>query len=71
MTAISAPSVRIHITPFERTLLRTSAAIEQYVGMRLERRAGAESRRATSAQLAAVTARSAAQARGAIGILPR
>jgi hypothetical protein len=71
MTAISTPSVGTRVTPFERTLLRASAAIEHYVALRLERRAGVESRRATSAQAAAVIARDAAQARGAIGILPR
>jgi hypothetical protein len=56
---------------FDRVLLRTAATLSSYVVLRLERRSGAAPRRAVAAQSAAASARNAAQARGAIGILPR
>lgn len=70
MTTLTAP-VASTTTSFERALLRTAATLDAYVTMRLTRRAGAEHRRASIAQHDAVASRAAAQARGAIGILPR
>jgi hypothetical protein len=71
MTAISAPRGYTRTTPFERSLLWTSSSLEHFVSGRLERRATAERRRARTAQTGFSEARRDAQARGAIGILPR
>lgn len=71
MTAISAPRTSAGITPFERSLLRASSAMDRFVGQRLERRASAGYRRATAAQSSSVAVRDAAQAGAAIGLLPR
>ena len=71
MTAISAPRISAGTTPFERSLLRTSSALDGFVVRRLERRASVEYRRADDVQSARVSARDAAQARGAMGLLPR
>ena len=71
MTAISAPRALTRATPFERTLLRAASALDLFVAARLERRGGAAHRRAVEAQTAAAADRRAAEARGAIGMLPR
>jgi hypothetical protein len=71
MTAISAPRTSAGITTFERSLLRTASAMDRFVVQRLERRASAEYHRAAAVQSATVLARDAAQARGAMGLLPR
>ena len=71
MTAIPAPRTSAGITPFERYLLRTASVLDAFVSGRLERRASVEYRRAAAVQSAAVSARDAAHARGAIGLLPR
>ena len=59
MTAISAPAARTGATPLESLLLRASSALDDHIAARLDRRASAVYRCA------------AAQARGAIGVLPR
>jgi hypothetical protein len=69
MTAVTASHSISVVTPFERTLLSASAHLDHFVAARLERRA--DSRRRIGAQISAVQARTEAQARGAIGILPR
>ncbi|GAA1990280.1 hypothetical protein [Microbacterium pumilum] len=71
MTAISASRGYARTTAFERTLLCASATLDHFVSQRLERRAAAGHRRAVSAQTAFATARSDAQAHGAVGMLPR
>ena len=71
MTAISAPRGYVRTTSFERSLLWTSVTLELFVSERLERRSAAEHRRASTAQAGFGEARRDAQARGAIGILPR
>jgi hypothetical protein len=71
MTAISAPSVGTGATPFERALLAAASSLDRFVANRLERRGGTEHRRAHEAQLAFAATRDAAQALGAIGLLPR
>ena len=71
MTAISAPRTSTGITPFERSLLRTASVLDGFVSGRLERRSSVAYRRAAAVQSATVSARDAAQARGAIGLLPR
>ena len=58
-------------TRFDRTLLRTASAIDAYVLARVERRHGAEWRRAMSARAAATGARRDAEALAALGMLPR
>lgn len=69
MTTISAP--RAAATPFESVLLRAASALDRFVATRLEQRGALVYRRATQARMAALGARDAAEARGAIGILPR
>ncbi|MFK4836657.1 hypothetical protein ACI3KY_13105 [Microbacterium sp. ZW T2_14] len=76
MTTITAGEAARHgfVTPatrFDRTLLRAAAAIDAFVLARVERRVGAERRRALTAQATASGARREAQALAAIGILPR
>jgi hypothetical protein len=71
MTAISAPRVRTGATPFERVLLGAASGLDSFVANRLERRGGTEYRRAHRAQRSYAATRDAAQARGAIGLLPR
>ncbi|SFS05878.1 hypothetical protein SAMN04487846_2036 [Microbacterium sp. cf046] len=71
MTAISAPRSLTRTTPFERALLSAASALDVYVAARLERRNGAAHRQAAVAQSAFDAARRGAEARGAIGILPR
>ena len=58
-------------TRFERTLLRAASALNGFVVVRLERRTGSGSRHALAAQNAVIRRRRDAEARGAIGILPR
>jgi hypothetical protein len=71
MTAISAPRGYARTTPFERSLLWTSATIDHFVAHRLERRAATERHRALTAQIDFAEARRNAQATGGIGMLPR
>jgi hypothetical protein len=71
MTAIPASAARNAATPFESLLLRAASAVDQLVAARLEQRGGTVYRRAAATQAAAAAARGAAQARGAIGVLPR
>ena len=71
MTAIPASVARTAATPFESLLLRAASALDHFVAVRLEERGGAVHRRAAATQAAAAAARGAAQARGAIGMLPR
>ena len=71
MTTISAPRVSVGITPFERSLLRAATALDQYVSHRLERRSGADERRAAAVRASAASTRSAAEAHAAMGMLPR
>ncbi|WP_194411484.1 hypothetical protein [Microbacterium cremeum] len=68
---IVAPALAVRATRFDRMLLRAASAIDSFVVARLERRASAESRRASAAQTAATQRRRDAEARGAIGLLPR
>ena len=68
---IVAPALAARATRFDRTLLRAASGLDSFVVARLERRAGDESRRALAAQEAATQYRRAAEARGAIGVLPR
>lgn len=70
MTAIHAPRTISPATSFERLLLRTAAALDDVVRVRLERRA-ARGARPVPPQVAAVDARTDAQALGSNGILPR
>ena len=69
MTAITAH--RVHTTPLERTLLHTASALDHFVGMRLERRAGQSSRTRAAAAAQHEQSRAVAQAFGALGLLPR
>ncbi len=63
--------VATRTTGFERTLLRAASALDAFVVTRLERRDGDELRRVQLAQDATAEARRSAQARGAMGVLPR
>jgi len=67
MTVIYTPRT----TLFERALLRTAASIDRFVDARLERRGAPAYRRAVQTQLNVAAVRREAQARGAIGLLPR
>ncbi|HWS52216.1 MAG TPA: hypothetical protein VN241_14495 [Microbacterium sp.] len=58
-------------TGIDRALLRAASTLDSFVVARIERRSGAEHRRAASAQAAALRARRDAEARGAMGLLPR
>ena len=71
MTAISAPRALTRATPFERTLLRAASTLDRFVAARLERRGGNAHRRAAEVQITVAADRRAAEARGAIGMLPR
>jgi hypothetical protein len=71
MTAISAPRVRTGATPVERMLLSAASALDAFVAGRLERRTDTGRRHAHDAQRSFAAAREVAQARGAIGLLPR
>lgn len=71
MTAISAPRTSAGVTLFERSLLHAASVLDSFVQHRLARRASDEYRRATAVQSSTVAVRDAAQAHGAIGMLPR
>lgn len=71
MTAISAPRIRTGATPLERVLLGAASALDAFVAGRLERRRDTGRRDAYDAQRSFTAAREAAQARGAMGMLPR
>ncbi len=71
MTTISASRSTAGTTPFESMLLGAASAVDDFVAGRLERRGSAVYRRAARTAAAGAAARDAAQARGAIGILPR
>jgi hypothetical protein len=71
MTTISASRSGIAVTPFEGMLLRAASELEHFVSSRLELRGGAAYRRAAETRAAGEAARGAAQARGAIGMIPR
>jgi len=71
MTAVTAARTATRATPFERTLLRAASALDEFVAARVERRGGAEYRRAAEAQSGVVAVRRSAEARGVIGMLPR
>jgi len=72
MTTIGVTRSLRPATALDRTILRTSAALERYVAQRLERRAASvRPGGAIAVQDAAAQARAHAQALGAIGILPR
>jgi hypothetical protein len=58
-------------TAFERALLRTASALDAYVIARVQRRDARPRRAALIAQAAAGDARRDAEARAAIGLLPR
>lgn len=58
-------------TTFERTLLRAASALDAFVLTRVERRGADELRRVARTQDASAEARRSAQARGAMGVLPR
>lgn len=71
MTAISAPRNLSRTTSFERILLRAASGLDRFVAARLERRATAAHRAVVDAQSSFAAARRAAEARGALGVLPR
>lgn len=76
MTTFTAPellarAVVARTTPFERALLRAASAIDSFVVARFERRTGGAGLRAAATQDAVDRSRREAEARGAIGILPR
>lgn len=71
MTTITAPRAGTALTPFEGMLLRAASALDHFVSARLELRGGAAYRRAAETRAAGEAARGAAQARSAIGMLPR
>ncbi|WP_374974488.1 hypothetical protein ACEYYH_11155 [Microbacterium trichothecenolyticum] len=76
MTAITADELaargfRASATRFDRALLRAASALDAYVVARVEKRDDAQERRALSAQAAASGARREAEARAAMGMLPR
>lgn len=71
MTAITASVTRTDATPFESLLLRMTSAAEVFVLRRQERRVSAVYRHVARTAAAGAAAREAAQARGAIGLLPR
>jgi hypothetical protein len=71
MTAISAPRVRTDATPVEHMLLSAASALDAFVTGRLERRTDTGRGHAYDVQRSFAAAREAAQARGAMGLLPR
>jgi hypothetical protein len=76
MTAITADELaargfRASATRFDRALLRAASALDAYVVARVEKRDDAQERRALTVQAAASTARREAEARAAMGMLPR
>ncbi|GAA1674843.1 hypothetical protein [Microbacterium lacus] len=71
MTAVPAPRTLVRVTRFERLLLAAASAIASHVDARLEHRAGPAYRAATQVRNGMEESRRAAQARGAVGLLPR
>ena len=76
MTAITADELtargfRASATRFDRALLRAASALDAYVVARVERRDGVDERRALIAQAGVAGARREAEARAAMGMLPR
>lgn len=77
MTAITAHHVvssrtaAARTTAFERALLQAASTLDAFVATRLERRSDAARRQSVEIQDAAARARSAAEARAALGMLPR
>ena len=76
MTAITADELAAHefrasATRFDRALLRAASALDAYVVSRVLKRGDAEERRALTAQAAADGVRREAEARAAMGMLPR
>jgi hypothetical protein len=71
MTALPSPQRLTGATSFERTLLRAASALDGFVLSRLALRSTLEYRRAQEAQGAGASARGAAIALGAIGMMPR
>lgn len=71
MTAISIGRAPIRTTSFERVLLSLAASLDRYVGLRAQKRATADYRRVAAARADVAAARSAAEALGSIGIIPR
>lgn len=71
MTAITAPRSLGRATSFERMLLRTAAVLDGFVAARLAHRASEIHRAAVDVQASFAAVRRAAEARAAIGILPR
>ena len=70
MTAMTASHAAWPVTRVERLMLRTAAALDGIVRGRLERRATRRGR-PVPPQVAAIDARTDAQALGSLGILPR
>ncbi|MBD3941463.1 hypothetical protein IF188_07100 [Microbacterium sp. NEAU-LLC] len=68
---VASPRAVVRTTAFDRALLQAASALDAFVVARLERRASVGRRRAIVAQDAAATTRGAAEARGALGLLPR
>jgi hypothetical protein len=76
MTTITAHHVvssraAARTTAFERALLQAASALDAFVASRLERRADDGRRRSVAVQDAAARTRAAAEARAALGVLPR
>lgn len=76
MTTITADELatrgfRTTATRFDRTLLAAASALDAYVLARVEKRDRAEKRRALTAQAVVSGARRDAEARAAMGMLPR
>jgi len=76
MTTITAHHVAssrtaARTTAFERALLQAASSLDAFVATRLERRSDAARRQSVEVQDAAARSRSAAEARAAVGILPR
>jgi hypothetical protein len=71
MTAITAPRTVAGTTSFERTLLRAASALDQFVLHRLERRSAPDARSAAAARSVVASARDAAEAHAAMGMMPR
>ena len=67
----TASAARAAVTPFESMLLHAASALDLFVAARLERRGGPAYRRAAETWTTGLGARGAAEARGAIGMLPR
>ncbi|MBW9108439.1 hypothetical protein [Microbacterium ureisolvens] len=68
---LAARGFRASATRFDRALLRAASALDAYVVARVEKRDDAQERRALTVQAAASTARREAEARAAVGMLPR